>query len=202
MGEKATRRVDPVGYNRNSHINLGLIPSGTSRRVQEQRSLQDVSTEQLEGRVPRLNLSPAREAVFTTDGSTGKKPHTVTTSSALATNIHEPWVVKYESPWTTYQKGYELKFDQYVIVAVRRSPSSGRVVIRDFNARDASYKLGILRKISHERFVTVLEVFQSDTKVFAVFDHSFTSLKQVVDCAAFPTRQQLTAILSQVNPPH
>ena len=199
MGEKIPRRVDPVGHNRNSHINLGLISSGTQRPVQEQSAPLHMSAEQLQRQELRANLSPRHQAVVSTDGSIGIKPRIVNTALASPTNIREAWVVKHESPWITYQKAYELKFDQYITVAVRRRPYSGRVVIRDFDAREASYKLGVLRKISHERFVTLLDVFQSETKVFAVFDHSFTSLKQVVDCAAFPSRHQLTAIISQVN---
>lgn len=201
MGERIPPRVDPVGHSRNSHINLGLITHGTPQQVQEHAEPPSRSRDQLKGQVPRAHLSPLQEAVVNADGSTGKQPQAVTTAPVSATDTHKPWVVKYESPWTTYKKGYELKFDRYITVAVRRTPYSGRVVIKDFDVRDASYKLGILRKISHERFVTVLEVFQSGAKVFAVFDHSFTSLKQVVDSAAFPSRKQLTAILSQVNPP-
>jgi hypothetical protein len=199
MGERISRQPNPMGQIRNSHIDLGSINHRIPTRGDEGREPAHVFPKQLQSQAPGVDPSVPRGAVVPAEVIAGRKAQVMTARPTPAKNMHESWMVRYETPWNTYKRGYELKFDRYVTVAVRRFPDSGRVVIKDFDARDASDKLNVLRKISHERFVTVLEVFRTDTKVFAVFDHSFTSLKQVVDSAAFPSRKQLTAILSQVE---
>jgi hypothetical protein len=107
--------------------------------------------------------------------------------------------IKYESPWNTYERGYDLKLDQFVTVAVRKAPNAGKVAIRQFARRDMNPKLEILQRIRHSSFVNLLEVFEFGGICYAIFEHIFVNLTQVVLCPAYPTEGQLVAILAQVS---
>ena len=80
-----------------------------------------------------------------------------------------------------------------------QSPLHGKVAIKTFAGRDANRKLDMLHRVCHERFVSLLEVFESDTAWYAVFEHVVTSLTQVVNSPAYPTERQLAAIVGQVS---
>ena len=84
------------------------------------------------------------------------------------------------------------------MIAARKAPGHGKVAIKTFTRQEANPKLDMIRRISHRRFVDLLEVFEFDNATYAVFEHIFTSLKQVAGPAAYPTERQLTAILGQV----
>jgi hypothetical protein len=57
----------------------------------------------------------------------------------------------------------------------------------------------MLHRICHERFVSLLEIFEFDKTWYAVFEHIVTSLTQVVKSPAYPTERQLAAIVGQVG---
>lgn len=106
---------------------------------------------------------------------------------------------KHESPWQTYEKGFDLKFDQFVTVATRKAPRTGKVTIRKLAGQNAASELDLLRRVAHERFVTLLEIMDHEKTIYMVFEHIFVSLTQVVNCPAYPTEGQLAAILGQVR---
>lgn len=193
-------QLDRRPQNRDSHINLSLIgrgrtlqTSGTSRKWDLPSGSTKASTTTSESSA-QLNDAHLRQQ------HTVDPHHTIGHVRGGSTQSHSSWLIKRQSPWTVYEKGYELKFDQYVTVAARRAPDSGIAAIKTITSRDANLKLGMLRRVCNKRFVRLLEVFDFDGEVFAVFEHTPTSLKQVVDSAAYPTELQLVAILAQVRP--
>jgi hypothetical protein len=107
--------------------------------------------------------------------------------------------VKHESPWKTYKKGYELKLDKYITVAAHLFPHSGKVAIKEYARSEAERNLEMLNTVRHVRFIRALELFEWDQTCYAVFEHVFVSLVQVVACPAYPTERQLAAILGQVR---
>ena len=107
--------------------------------------------------------------------------------------------VQHGIPWKTYEEGYDLKLDQFVKVATRKAPLHGKVAIKTFAGRDANRQLDMLHSVYHERFISLLEVFESDTTWYAVFEHVVTSLTQVINSPAYPTKRQLAAIVGQVS---
>ena len=60
--------------------------------------------------------------------------------------------VQYDTPWKVFEKGYDLKLDQFVTVATRKAPLHGKVAVKTFAGRDASRKLDMLHRVCHERF--------------------------------------------------
>lgn len=102
-------------------------------------------------------------------------------------------------PWKTYEKGYELKLDQFVTIACRKAPLKGNVVVRNFTDPDANRKLDMVRRIRHGRFVDLLEIFEFERMWYAVFEHIVMSLVQLVNAPAYPNESQLAAVVAQVS---
>ena len=185
--------------NRDSHIDLGLIGRGRSPLTQEFHA--------------RSRSSPTTTTQRTVAGDTSAQDGT---SQPKETGIsigdqhssgfpqairgeQEGSRVQHGIPWKIYEKGYDLKLDQFVTVATRKAPLHGKVAIKTLAGRDANRKLDMLHRVCHKRFVSLLEVFESDTTWYAVFEHVVTSLTQVVNSPAYPTERQLAAIVGQVS---
>ena len=195
---KRTLRIHP--QNRESHIDLGLLGRGQNHQIQESSN-------------PPRNLTKttkqeamARDTSAQDGASQPKETHTSIgeqhVSSGFPQTIggdQERSSIKHDDPWKTYEKGYDLKLDQFVTVATRKAPLHGKVAIKVFRGREANRKLDMLHRICHERFVSLLEVFEFQKTWYAVFEHVVISLTQVVNSPAYPTERQLAAIVGQVS---
>lgn len=186
----------PATYsNRRSHINLESIGARPSARREGAGALVGVKTHKSDNAVfdiPEIS-----------DESGTEKEGSIERKRPNALKSHPKWErqlfrSKHESPWRTYEKGYDLKLDEFVTVATRKAPLCGKVTIRKFGDQDAARKLDMLRKVEHERFVALLEIFDYEKTNYVVLEHVSVSLTQVVNCAAYPTERQLAAILGQV----
>ena len=186
--------------NRESHINLGLIGHGFDSHIQNPSQLRADHLEAIEeSTVTRANSTQPRILPQKEENINKVGRDRAVYTTAPPRSGHGFSSIQHDSPWKTYEKGHDLKFDQFVIVAARKAPRHGKVAIKEFAKQDASHKLDMIRRVRHERFVNLLEVFEVDKTVYAVFEHIFTSLKQVIACAAYPTELQLAAILGQVS---
>ena len=184
--------------NRKSHIDFGAI-----------RGDADVRAAAFPGIVRKTSEAATHNTIGSNDlaalsGPPQKEPLTdrqppLPSSASLLRSEFDPGSVKRESPWKTYRKGFELKLDQFVTVAVRQAPQSGKVAIKEYSDRDAGRMLEMLHKVRHERFVNFLDVFQHRNMCYAIFEHVLVSLAEVMACPAYPTEQQLVAILAQVS---
>lgn len=185
---------------RYSHINLGVIDYAKSSQTSENREEWDVPTAPVEVHAAgSARSTPEKGEQPQHQGTSG--PQNVTgQASEFSTLSQSIWPIHPSSPWAVYEKGYELKFDQFVTVAARKAPRSGLVAIRTITGQDQRETLQTLQLVRDKRIVSLLEIFVSDRTTFAVFEHTPTSLKQAVDSAAYPTEQQLVAILAQVSP--
>ena len=185
--------------NRRSHIHLENVRTDT--KIQAATFLDNAHDT-----VEAATQSPTRRDDFTfrpdapqTDVPPMGRQRSLPSTEPLLMSKVDFNSVKLDSPWKTYEKGFELQFDQIVTVAVRRAPRSGRVAIKEYSDRDASRKLEMLKKVSHEKCVQVLDVFEHHKRCYIVFEHILVSLTEVVACPAYPTQQQLVAILAQVS---
>ena len=201
MSLGAESRVDGPSHveNRKSHIHFEAIRGDTKLQAaafpDNAHDTVGPPTQSLTGRddfnfrpdAPQMDIPPM-----------GQQRSLPSTEPLLMRKV-DPNSVRLDSPWNTYEKGFKLHFDQMVTVAVRRAPRSGKVAIKEYLDRDASRQLEMLKKVSHEKFVQVLDIFEHQRRCYIVFEHILVSLSEVVGCPAYPTQQQLVAILAQVS---
>ena len=114
-----------------------------------------------------------------------------------------PLTAKDESPWKTYNKEYTVELGGLVLVAERKHPAHGLVVVKEFSGHDAESKLSRLRKIPEDirnsRFVSYIEVFNFQNAVYVIAEYMTISLLQVVAAPRYPREKQVAAIIGQVG---
>jgi hypothetical protein len=191
-------RISPKDQNRDSKLHLESIWADLSPRTPERTK----SVNEAEGKAKQslaMEDTPALSGgSLLKDGGKYVKEYT---PFAGPRHCQDQQInrIKHESPWKAYKSGYDLKLDQFVTVAVRKAPRAGKVAIREFVSQDVDRKLEMLWSVRHERFVNLLEIFEVGETYYAVFEHIFVTLAQVVNCPAYPTERQLAAIIGQVN---
>ncbi len=107
--------------------------------------------------------------------------------------------LKYESPWHSLQKVYELKLDGFITVATRKPPSCEVVTVKNFVGPNRDEKLKRLQQTQNQNFQGFLEAFESEGSVYVVLEYVPISLAHMVASPANPTELQLVAILGQVT---
>lgn len=87
-----------------------------------------------------------------------------------------PITVRHELLWKIYKKRYELKFEDFIAVAIRLSSHSGKVTIKTYNRYEGERSLGMLNTVRHAKFISLIKAFKWDQIYFTVFEHVFVSL--------------------------
>lgn len=129
-----------------------------------------------------------------------KRKRLVSLERSGAHNVFGVWVeIKYERPWESYKKAYQLKLDCFVTVASQKEPICKRVVVRSFSGPGSHEKLLMLHQPRHESFVSVLEYFSFEESFYVILERMAIILVQVVASLPYPSEQELAAILRQVN---
>lgn len=110
-------------------------------------------------------------------------------------------LVKYESPWNSYEKidDFRVDFGNFVTMAQRKDSSFKVVTVRSFRGPDAEDMLQMLQRIQHGNFVSVLEVFSSQESFHIIFEHIPISLHHFADIPDYPNELELASILGQVS---
>ena len=103
--------------------------------------------------------------------------------------------MKDESPWESYWKIFQLKFDLFVTVAVRKEPLRKCVIVKNFSESDFQEKLRIIHSIRHDYIVTVLKTFRFEGSFYVVLEGMAISLVQIVASPPYLDEQKLAAIL-------
>ncbi|KAH6672611.1 kinase-like domain-containing protein [Halenospora varia] len=103
-----------------------------------------------------------------------------------------------ESPWGSYTEVLNLNLNGPITVAERKSPHSGLVAIKVFPSTAAEKALYRHQHIKHDKIVTVLDAFTTETSLYIVLEHLPISLRQVVEGAKYPTERQLAAMVQQI----
>ncbi len=107
--------------------------------------------------------------------------------------------MKDESPWESYWKIFQLKFDRFVTVAVRKEPFRERVVVKSFSGPDSQEELRMIHNTRHDNIVAVLETFRFDGSFYVILERMGISLLQIVASPPYPGEQELAAISGQVG---
>ena len=116
--------------------------------------------------------------------------------------------VRDASPWESYRKIYELKFDHFVTVAVENeSPSrqvvpnessSRLVIVKKLSGAESKEELKMINSIRHNKIVMVLEIFRFENAFYIVLERISISLTQIVASPPYPGERELAAIAGQV----
>ena len=119
--------------------------------------------------------------------------------TAARLRAHEYVEVQDGSPWETFQRTYELKFDVFTIIAIRKASPCDLVAVKVFPKIECK-ELEMLQQIRHANFVAFLESFRDQDGFYAAIEYVSISLDQIVASPPYPTELQLAAILGQVSP--
>ncbi|KAK5209213.1 hypothetical protein LTR41_004748 [Exophiala xenobiotica] len=126
---------------------------------------------------------------------TGKVRSETTESRVTgAVKLRTAW----ESPWKQYEKVYDLELAGAVEVAVRKTAPIHLVHVRKFSNAESEKVLHLFRQLQHRNIVTALDVFADSDGLYVVLEHMSIALERIVNSPAYPTEQQLAAILGQL----
>jgi hypothetical protein len=161
-------------------IGNGLIPdSDSTNRLSKKRA-----------------LSPQGGDVNAiTGGGSLKVPKIV----KFGTRAHEDLVIRRESLWNMYDKGYELELGGTVTIAGQKVFPRNLAVVRAFLEGRAEKTLHIFQSIQHNNFAAALEVFISEEIFYVVLELMAISLDQLVASPEYPNQLMLAAIVGQVS---
>lgn len=104
------------------------------------------------------------------------------------------------SPWDSYWKSFQVKYTDFVTVAVRKGGRRKCVIVKSFSAgADSQQELEMIHGIRHDNIVTVLETFRFEGSFHVVLERIPIPLVQIIASPAYPGEQELAAILGLVN---
>lgn len=107
--------------------------------------------------------------------------------------------LKYESPWHSLQRVYELKLDGFIIVVTRKPSSCEIVIVKNFVGLGRDEKLKRLQQTQTRNFQGFLDAFESEGSVYVVLEYVSISLAHMVASSVYSTELQLAAILGQIT---
>ena len=137
-------------------------------------------------------VKPSKEPPSSShDGSTSTEPEVQL--------FQLPLTVKDESPWTTYDRDYQVELGGPVSVAERKGPDLGLVVVKQLSTANADSKLLMLRVISGGSFTCCIEIFRFEDVLHVVSEYMTMSLLQIVAAPRYPHESHVAAIIGQVN---
>ncbi|KAH3240925.1 hypothetical protein KXW31_008547, partial [Aspergillus fumigatus] len=109
-------------------------------------------------------------------------------------------VVRYQSPWDSYERRIEVKLDMWLCMTKRRDGKEGVFAVRTFPRENSE---AVLQRCTlvHPHLVTVYEVFRMESmeeNLFIVSEELQFSLDHVVACGEIPSDGELASIMGQV----
>jgi len=130
------------------------------------------------------------------DGATGKL------------NGKASFKVKEESPWRTYDEGYDLRVGGLVTVAKKKRtgskmaesrPASEVVAIRKLSGSSRNANLSTLLRVQGEYFVKCTGAYEFGAEFYVVLEHVPISLVQVIAAPVHLKETHVAAIVGQVR---
>lgn len=109
-----------------------------------------------------------------------------------------PLTVKEQSPWKSYDRDYQTELGGPVTVAERKEPASGLVVVKEFSRANAESRLSMLRQVLDSYFVSCIEIFHFEDRLYMVSEHMTMSLLQIVAAPRYPRENHVAAIIGQI----
>jgi len=116
--------------------------------------------------------------------------------------------VKDESPWRSYDEGYDLRVGGLVTVAKKKRsgskmaesrPASEVVAVRKLSGSSRNTSLSMLLRVQGEYFVKCIDAYEFGAELYVVLEHMPISLVQVVAAPVHPKEAHVAAIVGQVG---
>ena len=116
--------------------------------------------------------------------------------------------VKEESPWRSYDEGYNLRVSGLVTVAKKKRPDSkvakGRpalevVAVRKLSGSSRNASLSMLLQVQGEYFVRCTDAYEFGAELYVVLEHMPISLVQVVAAPVHLKEAHVASIVGQVG---
>ena len=118
---------------------------------------------------------------------------------------------KKQSPWRSYDEGYDLRVSGLVTVAKKKRPDSkvpkGRpasevVAVRKLSGSSRNASLSMLLRVQGEYFVRCTDAYEFGAELYIVLEHMPISLVQVVAAPVHPKEAHVASIVGQVGIQH
>ena len=118
--------------------------------------------------------------------------------------------MKEESPWRTYDEGYNLRIDGLITIAKKKRSASKMAATEDRSASEVvavrklsdssrSENLSRLLQIQRQYFVKCIEAYEFGADLYVVLEHMPISLVQVVAASVHSRETHVAAIVEQVE---
>ena len=141
----------------------------------------------------KRTLSPERNTHFLKTA-----PQDFQLSKAVRAGIraYEYVETKTESPWRSFHRVFELRYEDFKTVTARKAHPCELVVVQKL---ESSEQLDLLQQLRHENIVPFFESFRSEDRIYAILEYIPVSLAQIVASPPYPTEPQLAVILGQAS---
>ena len=116
--------------------------------------------------------------------------------------------VKEESPWRSYDEGYDLRVSGLVTVAKKKRPdfkvakgcpASEVVAVKKLLGSSRNTSLSMLLRVQGEYFVKCTDAYEFGAELYVVLEHMPISLVQVVAAPVHPKEAHVASIVGQVG---
>ncbi|KAJ5982691.1 hypothetical protein N7451_012791 [Penicillium sp. IBT 35674x] len=119
-------------------------------------------------------------------------------TSKLENDTSPDIIQRHESPWDTFEKGYECDLAGTVAVCLRFKGKRSIYAIRQFSVKEADRVLQILRFMNHDNLAFVQEYFCTADSLYTISEFDPLTLDHIVACKQYPKPKQLASLMSQL----
>ncbi|KAJ5640296.1 uncharacterized protein N7484_008158 [Penicillium longicatenatum] len=119
-------------------------------------------------------------------------------TSKLENDTSPDIIQRHESPWDTFEKGYECDLAGTVAVCLRFKGKRVVRAIRQFSLKEADRVLQILRSMKHDNVASVQECFRTADALYTTSEFDPLTLDHIVACKQYPKPNQLASLMSQL----
>ena len=177
-----------------------IVSSADRKRLTSKRSAVEQDTGKAESSSPSglhsFSQSASAEETSKKNGAIGKL------------NEKTFFKAKEESPWRSYDEGYDLRVSEFVIVTKKKRPdfkmAKGRLVseviaVRKLSDSSRNVSLFMLLQIQEEYFVRCTNAYEFEVELYVVLEHMSISLIQVVAASVHLKEAHVASIVGQVG---
>lgn len=107
-------------------------------------------------------------------------------------------VERHESPWETFEKGYECDLAGTVAVCIPLKGERAVRAIRQFSAMEADSVLQIVRSMNHDNVAAIQACYRTTDALYTLSEFDPLTLDHIVACKQYPKPNQLASLMSQV----
>lgn len=169
----------------------------------EKRITQIIFDKSLKPQSLSRNLSPANYALPQSKIPRLKKKSPqpkVSVSSDEAPTVDILFKQHPNSPWEKYTEIMKvLHFEGEVSLVIRKRSPRTTACIREFPEEKAQETLFSYEQLQHLNITSVIEAFCTPQLLYIVFERTYFSLEQMIQCPLYPTKEQLAATVGQVS---